>query len=343
MQESVIFTVERDMGVKISDEKVGILKFSYILNNVVFKGQYDLPDIIHRINNQKRLLNFLLSGENFQFEEEYAKLSDGLEKTIFLNSYLNIKMLPEAYLQDILTDRQLKDLAYAYADNFDTQYLLSKIGKKKILSHIGYMYVRTVRSVTKLRDITLNRKLPVPYRLHSLLKLSRMEDNIYSLSSKMTAAYGLKSDEVHMPANVVADILIRSNLLSQIAESGILDGKIELTGNNYLDSLEAEMLFTAAAVSLHEQYLDIDLFEFLEQLKYTFVREGNTEFVVAYNGSDEPEYVRIAIDDNYIDSIKNFVESIYKRNKSDKTEGQDGGFERIVKGPLFLIKTIRKL
>jgi hypothetical protein len=47
----------------------------------------------------------------------------------------------------------------------------------------------------------------------------------------------------------------------------------------------------------------------------------NIEFVVKYSDSDESEYVRIAMTDNkqYIDVIKDFVESIYKKNSHDKT------------------------
>jgi len=106
------------------------------------------------------------------------------------------------------------------------------------------------------------------------------------------------------------------------------------------------MLFTAAAVSLYEKYPDVDLVKFLKQLKYTFARDNNAEFIVEYTKRDKleiskSEYKRIAMNENYIDSIKDFVENIYKRNKGDKTEIENKNIKTVAKGPLTLIKIVK--
>jgi len=116
------------------------------------------------------------------------------------------------------------------------------------------------------------------------------------------------------------------------------------TGDNYLDSLEAEMLFTAAAVLLHEKYLEVDLVEFLKQLKFTFVRDGNTEFIVQYTGDSEAEHVRILMKNNeiYIKAIKDFVDSIYERNRDGIPAGQGRMFTSVSKGPMRLITVVKR-
>jgi hypothetical protein len=70
------------------------------------------------------------------------------------------------------------------------------------------------------------------------------------------------------------------------------------------------------------------------------VRDNRTEFIVKYSGSDESEYVTIAMDDKkeYIDSIKDFVESVYKKNIGEKTDRNDAKFKPVAKGRSSLIK-----
>jgi hypothetical protein len=74
------------------------------------------------------------------------------------------------------------------------------------------------------------------------------------------------------------------------------------------------------------------------------VRDNRTEFIVKYSGSNESEYVSIAMDDKkeYIDSIKDFVESVYKKNIGEKTDRNDAKFKPVAKGPSALITIFKK-
>jgi len=53
------------------------------------------------------------------------------------------------------------------------------------------------------------------------------------------------------------------------------------TGNDYLDALQAEMLFAAYAVSLHGEVPDVDLIEFLGRLKFVFASGGQLDFILS--------------------------------------------------------------
>ncbi|MDR1195061.1 MAG: hypothetical protein LBL00_01120, partial [Endomicrobium sp.] len=336
-QESMLFKTESEGKSSVDDKKYETLKFFYTLNLVVFKFEYNLQDLIHRINNQKRFLKLLFSDKRFAVKDEYLKLFDDIEKQIFLSSYLEtLSSVPDIYLQQILTEFQFEEVKSAEQDNFDAQYLLSDIAKMNIPKNIGYMYIGFINKVLPLRSLFLNRNLPASYRLYALLKMSSSENNQDSVISQ--------SGTVDEKAAAERKIDIDKSFNADFALKVLEDAAGYSYSDNYLNSLEAEMLFTAAAVALHEKYPNIDIVEFLSQLKFTFVRNNKTEFIVKYSGSDESEYVQIAMDDNkeYIDSIKDFVESVYKRNIGDKTDGNNAKFKSVAKGPSALIKAIRK-
>jgi hypothetical protein len=347
LQESMLFTTESEGESSVDDKKYETLKFFYTLNSVVFKDKYDLQNLIHRINNQKRLLKFLFSSKRFAANDEYLKLTDDIEKQIFLGTYSEtLSSVPDVYLQKILTGFQLEEVKSAERDNFAAQYLLSDIAKMNIPKNTGYIYIGGINKVLPLHSLFLNRNLPASYRLYALLKMSSWEDNPYSVTSHKKNLFSeFVNEKVAAERKIELDKSFNAELALKVLEDATAVGAAGYShSDNYLNSLEAGMLFTAAAVLLHEKYPAIDIVEFLSQLKFTFVSNNNTEFIVKYSGGDESEYVQIAMDNNkdYIDSIKDFVESIYRRNAGGKTDGSNAKFKSVAKGRSALIKIVRK-
>jgi hypothetical protein len=347
LQEAMLFSIET-YGRSLEDEKeYETLKFFYTLNNVIFEEQYGFEDVARRISNQNKLLKFFFSGDKFRIEEEYEKPASDIGKQIFLNSYIEtVSSVPRVYLKQVLTEAQFEKLVSLEKNSFDIQYFISDLKEMDIPKEIGYLYVLATENINLLRSIFLNVRLPLEYRLYALHRLSVREDNPYSIKHRINKFYSrVEEQNLERDSETLMGENIKLALVSAISESGVLDNKDDFsTGYNYLDSLEAEMLFTAAAVSLHEKYPNVNLIEFLKQLKYTFVSDGNAEFIVRYIGNGEAEYFRIAMGSNkkYVASIKDFVESIYKKNTGDETDGQIWRFKPIAKGHLALIKIVKR-
>jgi hypothetical protein len=284
-----------------------------------------------------------------EIEELNVKLKNSdMQNTILMDAKLgtNNYYAPDAYLRQTLDEQQqyLLNIALKRASsiNFLLEYIFSF---KNVPDQIGYIYMKTFSKSGKdvLLEILLDDRLASKYRLYALLRLSTAENNPFSIGAsflRFVESQGSFEEEKTEIPKEIEDLLFKES-------AEILDNASKnkfLTGNSYFDSLEAEMLFTAAAVQLHEKYPDVDLGEFLKQLKYTFVRNGNTEFVVQYTGSDESEYLKIAMGDNkeYIESLKDFVESIYKRNRGEENKGKNKNIQSVAKGRLALIKIVKR-
>jgi hypothetical protein len=259
-----------------------------------------------------------------------------------------LSKVPEDYLnfqESVLSKKERELLSISLRDSMSVRYFIQEIYDMDLPEQIGYMYIKNSSSRKYLNKLILDETLAIEYRIYALLRLTSIESNPFS------AIYIIENLRSRLHAKKDPEAIIAKEIeeaLRNGAEKILNDNSRKLsTGDNYLDSLEAEMLFTAAAVSLHEKYPDASLTGFLKQLKHTFVRDGNTEFIVSYSGSDESEYVRIAMsgsNEQYINSIIDFVESIYKRNNGDeiKETGREGSFKSIAKGHLALISIQRR-
>ena len=341
LQEALVFGYEKVGKIYIDDTLYKMLSFFYVANAYAFESNYDEANIIHRMNNQRRIERLLLSaGHLADLIKLSAKSKDVMQETISTNTKL--EFFNSAF--ELELRQTLNKKGIALKDTTNMNYLLEKDMKSLgIPKQVGYMYIKNIKNKNSLHKL-FSGSFQAEYRLHALLRLSTIERNPFSLEAalvRIIESQGrLSEDKIVIPKKTENELSKESVKILDEASKNKLS-----TGDNYLDSLEAEMLFTAAAVSLHEKYPEVDLVEFLKQLKFTFVRDGNTEFIVQYTGSDESEYVRIAMDnnENYINSIKNFVESIYKRNRDGKTDGgQDGSFKSVAKGPSQLIRRITR-
>ena len=330
LQEGIIFGVERYGGETVDQAKYDMLRHFYFLNARFFDINYDEANFLYRVNNQKRILRFFLSYD-IQINQ---KLISDIQNQILKNTYLEtIGDVPEDYLnfkENVLSEKQKKLLLIALKNYFSDHYFIQNIYDMGLPEQIGYMYIRKSMNKKRLYEkLVMNETLAVEYRLYALLRSSSIESNPFGIAYSIKHEFDIaKNTESSLREG--ADAILNNALKRELS-----------TGDNYLDSLEAEMLFTAAAVSLHEKYPDVNLVEFLGQLKYTFVRDSNTEFIVKYTESDDSEYVRIAMNQDYINSIKDFVESLYKINKGDKTEIKNKNIKTVAKGPLALIRIVR--
>jgi hypothetical protein len=345
LQEALVFGYEKTGNKDIDGIQYEILKFFYVSNAIAFKENYDKANIIYRINNQKRMTRLLFAaGKLEDIEKINSETADGMQNIIFMNTKLeSSNFVYKADLQRILNPEQLRKMEIILEDLSNINYLFEDIHSCNIPKQIGYMHIKNIKSKNLLQDI-LSGNIPAEHRLYALLRLSTVEESPFSLAatwSRFLEGFGrLEEKKITISKDIESELYKESlKILDDASRNEFF------IGDRYIDSLEVEMLFTAAAVMLHEKYPNIDIVDFLSQLKFTFVKEDNsTEFIVKYSGSDESEYVQIAMGDKkeYIDSIKDFVESIYKRNTGGETDVNNAKFKSVAKGRPALIKTMRR-
>jgi hypothetical protein len=349
LEESLVFSFEKDGKTDIDDKKYEMLEFFYRKNTISFRNAFHdvLNDahIAYRVNNQKRIMRLFLScGRKARIEEIGEKLSSDILEVLYLETYLDTFLsIPEQYLHKRLTQQQLRDLGEVLQSARNIRYLFDDISLFGIPAQISRMYVKIYKDETILQGM-LSVDLPVENRLHALLRLATIEENPFSVEASFSRIIdtlgGVKEEKTVISADVESELAKEGlRLLEAFAEDGF-----SATNDSYANAVDAEMLFTAAAVVLHEKYPETDLIDFLSQLKFTFVRDNHTEFIVNYSGGDESEYVRIAMNGNkdYIDSIKDFVESIYRINTGRRADGSNAKFKSVAKGRSALIKIVRR-
>ncbi|MDR1602931.1 MAG: hypothetical protein LBS42_10965 [Tannerella sp.] len=342
LQEALVFGYEKTGKADITDIQYEILKFFSVSNAIAFRNNYDKANIIYRINNQRRMMRLFFSGDKLEYIKKLdSEIESDIQNIIFMNAKLEFfHSVSESDLMQRLDAGQMQKMTIALKAASKITYLFEDIQRFRISKQIGYMYIKTIKNKNVLQNI-LSGKILAEYRLHALLRLSTMEESPFSVNARLTRLIkirvGFKEEKIAISKDIESELYKESVKILDNASKNKLS-----TGDIYFDALEAEMLFTAAAVLLHEKYPDVDIVEFLSQLKFTFVRDGSTEFIVNYSGSDESEHVRIAMDNNkgYIDSIKDFVESVYKRNMGVKTDVNNAKFKTVAKGRSALIMAV---
>ncbi|MDR1406667.1 MAG: hypothetical protein LBJ23_01300, partial [Tannerella sp.] len=322
LQEALVFGYEKTGKADINAIQYEILKFFYVSNAIAFKENYDKENIIYRINNQKRMMRLFFSGDKLKdIEKINSDMADDMNDAIFMNAKLeSFNSVEESDLSRSLNEEQLRRMVIVLKAVSNINYLFEDIQTFEIPKQIGYMYIKAIKSKDVLESI-LSGNIPVEYRLYALLRMSTVEENPFSIEAYLTrlieSRSGIKEDKITISKEIESKLYEESTkVLDYYASINKFSNK-----DNYLDSLEAEMLFTAAAVSLHGKYPDINLADFLKQLQYTFVRDANTEYIVNYAGSSESELFRISMKDGeeYVKSINDLVENIYKRNTGINT------------------------
>lgn len=353
LQEGIIFGLEKDGAKTVNQAKHDILMYSYMFNAAAFEANINEPRFIHRVNNQRRIIRFFLSNDAKSLEPLNLKISGDINDQIYKNTYLEtLNDVPDDEpgfnrSRNILSEKQKHLLEISFRDAMTTRYFIQELYDMDIPEQIGYMYIKaSVDRDYLYKRLLLHEKLAVEYKLYTLLRLAVMEANPFSVIYDIERLLSLikKRSGKAYPETVVTEEI--ENTLRDGAEKMLpvkLHRKIS-TGDNYLDSLGAEMLFAAEAVIVHVKYPETDLIDFLKQLKFTFVTNKHTEYIVQYNGDCESEHVRIAMDNDkeYIDSIRDFVESIYRRNTGDGADGSSAKFKSVAKGHSALIKVMRK-
>ena len=343
LQEILVLEFEKEGKVEINDEKNEMLKFFYTINAVFFRDNDNELNFPYRVNNQKRIMRLLLSSDRqSEIEEMRDKLHSDIQDTLYVNTYLeNVNLVPEWYLSQNLDEQNRHRLDMALQSASNITYLFKDIYSFGITEQIGHMYIKVIKSKDVLQRI-IESDIPVQYRLHALLRLAVLEENPFSVEAGFTRimkSFGDFQEEKNVISHEVEKRIADES--AKLLDS-ILQNKF-LSNDNYLNSLETEMLFTAEAVILHEKYPDIDLIDFIKQLKYTFARETITDFIIRYRDTGEAERFRIPLRDSkeYIDSIKDMVEQMYKQNSGEAGSGNEK-IKAISKAPLKLMETIKK-
>ncbi|MDR2426585.1 MAG: hypothetical protein LBD46_05340, partial [Endomicrobium sp.] len=340
--QAFLITIAANEGLDV--KKREMLDFFLKFNDVLLekgKIEQDKPALF---NLQKEIIDVLLTFSDEDREDEdreagyvrtlagdivYSDKYSYVTKQIFIGEYIkNVGSVPIEYFKDFIGDDKFDAVKYAAENSYSTKYLFGYltdygIAKRQFVS----LYIKAAgRNLKWMYNIITDKKQPPAFRLYALFTLSRhpyRSSILKSLLFKDSSYDGrLISEET------LSELIEQSKIFLEDASTH------KDLGNDFLNTVEAEMFFTAAAVLLHEKYPNIDIVDFLRQLQFTFVRDNSTEFIVKYTGSDESEYVQIAMKDKkkYIDSIKDFVENVYKRNTGAKTD----------KGHSALIKMIER-
>jgi len=339
-QDILLVGFEKSGEAKMDKETYIVLKNYYLLNARLFEKDFINSNTIYRMNNQKRILRLLFSGE---YKEDIKKLNNSLthnniQYSIFTRTYIEtFSNVPKTVIDQKLNEKQKYSVSAATKSAYKIENIYKNMISYGAPWQAGYMYLRALPHEDALRRLVKS-DISARFRLYALLTLSSLEYNPFSLSGHLNKiSKSLRS--VPKKREAIPEDLEKE--LSSESEKVLNDDAANaLTGDNYFDSLEAEMLFTAAAVSLHKKYPSVDLLDFLQQLKFTFVTDGNTEFVINYTNSDDSEHVRIAMNNRkeYVDVIKDFVESVYKRNTGEPVRFKK--FETVSKGFMSLIKIV---
>ena len=339
LQEALVYPLEKASD--IDQPQYDMLKFFYSFNSTAFANNYDENNIIRRINNQRRILNYFLaydSDEHIKQLEEQAENSD-IQTQLMKNALIETsKSINLDYYSLNLHPEELELVKTFLVNSASAGEFFEEIGKFRFFN-IGYSYIRSLNNNKKaLYRLAQNTDLATEFRLYLLLKIYSHNANLFDFE------YNLSSLKSKLNKDKAVGEFISQEFEEEIRSStekilnDASNDKLS-TGDNYLDSLEAEMLFAAAAVALHEQYADFNLADFLKQLKYTFVRDGNTEYIVNYAGSSESELFRIpmASGEEYINSIRDLVDNLYKKAKGIKYDF-GGKIKSDAKGVLSAIK-----
>ena len=344
LQESIIFQLEQNAA-EAYDIQFAILIYFYTFNAEAFRMKYDENNFIIRAYNQKRILRFFMSfrkiADLLQYEESLAK-SD-IQTQIFKN----VRLETDTEIQDdyyetvsrkILSEEKLDLLKISLRNSWSDEYFIQDIYDMGLPTQIGYMKIKTRSDQFFYERLLQNTTLAIEYRVYALLLMASFERNPFSKYAVIERLLDLLDSERVITENL--ENTLRDDIKKMLNNTRRL--KLS-TGDNHFNSMETEMLFTAMAVLLHEKYPDVNLIDFLKQLKFTFVNDNNTEFIILYSGSDEAEYIRIPFGDKeeYINSIKNFVESIYKQNKGEVAV-KDKKIETVSRGYLKMIKLVKK-
>ncbi|MDR2191442.1 MAG: hypothetical protein LBO62_00975, partial [Endomicrobium sp.] len=349
-QEGIIFVIEENKGSTINQAQYEMLKYFYAFNAIALDSDFDGKNYIRRINTQKRIIRYFLSDENPQdLIKIEPKSAEGIQTQISKNAYLEVAHYePEAYFDfqksSALSDKQKELFAYISQISMTIPYFLKEIYAVGITREIGYPHIKVLNDKKYLYDdFVLSKTLPAEYKIYALLRAVSMEDNPFS------ATYRIRGLIARLRAENNKEALISQETESELAVGAekILNEaqarKIS-TGDEFLDSLEAEMLFAAAALSLHGKYSDVNLGDFLKQLKYTFVKDGNTQYIINVTGNEQAELfkVNMSVGAEYIKSIKALVETLYQRNKGIQSGIEEKGLTPAVKGYMSLIQSVKR-
>ena len=342
LQEALISNYERIGVADINDRKYEILKNFYTLNAKIFRNDFgdDYLNYMtnHRINNQRRIVRLFLAGNKSADIEQINKdFSSNIQETLSINTTLqNLDIFPKWITNKKLSeqDKSMLDMVLQqFEHNIDE--LFENFVLSELPEQIGHMYIKAIQNKDFLQNILSTNSLPVTYRLHALLQLSTMEANPFGFEATLR----IKDAKISIPEDIEKEIAAESvNLLRNIDENKLF------TKDDYFNSLTAEVLFTAAAATLHEKYKNIDLPEFFKQLQHTNVSENRTYFMIKYMNDEIPEYIQIEHGkdkDEYINNIKALVENIYKRNNGESTDTNSLKFKVNSKGFLQIMTMVR--
>lgn len=331
LEEALIFGFEKNGNTDIDRKKYELLEHFYKINAAFFKNVPDDQMIAYRVNNQKRIMRLFLSADKKARMQEIDKeFNNGIQDGLYINANLEIlSSIPREYILRRLTQQQLRDLESALQSAGNIKYLLDDLSLFAIPKHISWMYIKTYSDKTVLKRI-VSGDFTIENKLHALLSLCAAEPNPFGAEAVFSKIAGAKEEKIKFSGDTENKLAGKSaKLVKDFSENDFYSEK-----DDYARSLEAEMLFTAQALILHEKYPQIDLGEFLQQLKFTFVSNGKIGFIIKRAETDEAEYYDVAISNKagaVVKKIKNIVEDVYK--KQDKVKA-------VSKGPMSLIKTV---
>jgi len=185
--------------------------------------------------------------------------------------------------------------------------------------------------------------IDIGYQLYSLRLQSIAEENPFAITRSITDLHNLLNGrmEDELPIMEIDEELIgeAAGFLARVTSDhslgvysmGVRDRGVDRMGKRYPDdkpapemvrdlkSLDAELLFTAAAVKLQADHGDVNIVWFLRRLKFVFAEESQIILVLADEAGKTAAAYRLPAGDDAETAIEieKFVKSVYVGNAKE--------------------------
>lgn len=304
-------------------QKREIILFYFAVNDIMFRQGY-LKDRLVRIKNQGEMAKLLIimekEKEGFSWdtcldiieERKYGTISAQLLADYFM---FITGFAPLSVFGKYLSSGELDDIKQALSSTFSRSALLKELETKEIPGEISRLYIKSTFSVSDLYDILSDKQNPAEFRLYALFSLSR--HSCPSMALKALIFAGADSGESifqsrHYGTPVIGKALGRELIKESKKYLEDIKSKNPAKGNDFFNAVNAETVFTAMSVIAHKGSKEVDLIDFLRQLKYTFGNGKEVEMIIDLSDGRRSESFSVPLKnaEKYLGALNKVVEEI---------------------------------
>ncbi|MDR1407649.1 MAG: hypothetical protein LBJ23_06355 [Tannerella sp.] len=302
--------IDKDCNGAELESYVGLFNYYLKLNSLILSAKQDITDtdFACRVLNTKEISSALISAvltidteenkdadilsnlfKKITVEEKYGSIV----AQIFVNTYFSeFNYIPYEFIAKYSSDEEILILNEAHAVSKDISGFLKIAESKGISPKIIGLYIHVSTSVNELYDIMKDTTQPPNCRLTALKTLSAIPYSVTMIRSISGKGEETADSETILDSSLRKDLSdLGEKLINSIPDSGT-----DVDRDEFFNSKEFEILYTAAILEAGRNHGDSKLIDSLRRLQYAFGNKSTVEISVRTGENGENEIFSLPVD-----------------------------------------------